>query len=103
MSRSGRRNRQQCNIVLIIKVKKTKERSVMEAAVNIGKIDLFAPLAFGQSSHRSGGTTPPPPAHLRDARRAAVATTAGTRWATTAMRTMMGTMAEGMVTVGAKD
>ena len=60
MSRSGRRNRQQCNIVLIIKVKKTKERSVMEAAVNIGKIDLFAPLAFGQSSHRSGGTTPPP-------------------------------------------
>jgi hypothetical protein len=39
---SGRRNRQrQCNSVLIVKAKNTKERAAMEAEVDVGQIDLF--------------------------------------------------------------
>ena len=39
---SGRRNRQrQCNSVLIVKAKNTKERVAMEAEVDVGQIDLF--------------------------------------------------------------
>ena len=39
---SGRRNRQrQCNSVLIVKAKNTKEHAAMEAEVDVGQIDLF--------------------------------------------------------------
>jgi hypothetical protein len=55
---SGRRNHQ-CNSVLIVKVKKTKEHAETEAVVDAGQISLFG--AFSQSSHGSSGNPPSPP------------------------------------------
>jgi hypothetical protein len=61
VSSKGRKNRQ-CNSVLIVQVKKVKERMETEAEVNTGQISLFG--AFIQSSHGSSGNPPnPPPRH----------------------------------------
>jgi hypothetical protein len=54
----GRRNRQ-CNSVLIVQVKKAKERAATEAEVDTGQISLFG--AFSQSSNVSDGPPSPPP------------------------------------------
>ncbi len=54
----GRRNRQ-CNSVLIIQVKRAKERAATEAEVDAGQISLF--VAFSQSSNTSDGPPSPPP------------------------------------------
>jgi hypothetical protein len=54
----GRRNRQ-CNSVLIVQVKKAKERTETEAEVDSGQISLFG--AFSQSSNASDGPPSPPP------------------------------------------
>jgi hypothetical protein len=54
---SGRRNCQ-CNSVLIIQVKRAKERAVTEAEVNAGQISLVG--AFSQSSNASNGNPPSP-------------------------------------------
>jgi hypothetical protein len=50
----GRRNRQ-CNSVLIVQVKRVKERAETEAEVDAGQISLFG--AFSQSSNASEMTT----------------------------------------------
>ncbi len=55
---SGRRNRQ-CNSILIVQVKKAKERAETEAVVDAGQISLFG--AFSQNSHGNNGTPPSPP------------------------------------------
>jgi hypothetical protein len=62
---SGRRNHQ-CNLVLIVQVKKAKERAETEAVVNAGQISLFG--AFGQSSHGSSGNPPSPPPRCKSPR-----------------------------------
>jgi hypothetical protein len=54
----GRRNRQ-CNSVLIIQVKKAKERAETEAKVNRGQMSLFG--SFSQGSPGSGYNPSPPP------------------------------------------
>jgi hypothetical protein len=54
----GRRNRQ-CNSVLIVQVKRAKERAATEAEVDTGQISLFG--AFSQSSNASDGPPSPPP------------------------------------------
>jgi hypothetical protein len=54
----GRRNRQ-CNLVLIVQVKRAKERAATEAEVDAGKMNLFG--AFSQSSNESDGPPSPPP------------------------------------------
>jgi hypothetical protein len=54
----GRRNHQ-CNSVLIVQVKRAKERAATEAEVNAGRISLFG--AFSQSSNASEGPPSPPP------------------------------------------
>jgi hypothetical protein len=53
-----RRNRQ-WNSVLIVQVKRAKERAATEAEVDAGQISLFG--AFSQSSNASGATPSPPP------------------------------------------
>jgi hypothetical protein len=55
---SRRRNRQ-CNSVLIVKVKKTKEHAETEAVVDTAQISLFG--AFSQSSYGSSSNPPGPP------------------------------------------
>jgi hypothetical protein len=62
----GRRNRQ-CNLVLIVQVKKAKERAQAEAVVDAGQISLFG--AFSQSSHGSSGNPPRPPPRRKSPRR----------------------------------
>ena len=54
----GRRNRQ-CNSVLIVQVKRAKERAATEAEVDAGQISLFG--AFSQSSNANDGPPSPPP------------------------------------------
>jgi hypothetical protein len=54
----GRKNRQ-CNSVLIVQVKRAKERAAAEAEVDTGQISLFG--AISQSSNASGGPLSPPP------------------------------------------
>jgi hypothetical protein len=53
-----RRNRQ-WNSVLIVQVKRAKERAATEAEVDAGQISLFG--AFSQSSNASGAPPSPPP------------------------------------------
>ncbi len=55
---SGRRNHQ-CNSVLIVQVKRAKERAATEAEVDAGQISLFG--TFSQSSNASSGNPPSPP------------------------------------------
>jgi hypothetical protein len=62
----GRQNRQ-CNLVLIIKVMRSKERAETEAEVDTGQISLFG--AFSQSSHRSRGNPPSPPTRRKSPQR----------------------------------
>jgi hypothetical protein len=54
----ARRNRQ-CNSVLIVQVKKAKERAETEAKVNRGQMSLFG--SFSQGSPGSGYNPSPPP------------------------------------------
>jgi hypothetical protein len=54
----GRRNRQ-CNLVLIVQVKRAKERAATEAEVDAGQISLFG--ALSQSSNANDGPSSPPP------------------------------------------
>ena len=54
----GRKNRQ-CNLVVIVQVKKAKERAEMEAEVDAEQISIFG--TFSQSSHGSSGNPPSPP------------------------------------------
>jgi hypothetical protein len=54
----GRKNRQ-CNSVLIVQVKRAKERAETEAEVDSGQISLFG--AFSQSSNASDTPPSPPP------------------------------------------
>jgi hypothetical protein len=54
----GRKDRQ-CNSVLIVQVKRAKERAATEAEVDTGQISLFG--AFRQSSNASDGPPSPPP------------------------------------------
>ncbi len=54
----ARRNRQ-CNSVLIVQVKKAKERAETEAEVNRGQMSLFG--SFSQGSPGSGYNPSPPP------------------------------------------
>ena len=54
----GRKNHQ-CNSVLIVRVKRSKERAEMKAEADAGQISLFG--AFSQSSHGSSGNPPSPP------------------------------------------
>jgi len=56
---ASRRRNLQCNSILIVKVKKTKEHVETEAVVNAGQMSLFG--AFSQSSHGSSGNPPSPP------------------------------------------
>ena len=56
---SSRRRNCQCNSVLIIQVKRAKERAATEAEVDAGQISLF--VAFSQSSNTSDGPPSPPP------------------------------------------
>ena len=58
VDKNGRRNRQ-CNSVLIVQVKKVKERVEMEAKVNKGQMSLFG--SFSQGSPGSGYNPSPPP------------------------------------------
>jgi hypothetical protein len=53
----GRKDRQ-CNSVLIVQVKRAKERAATEAEVDTGQISLFG--AFRQSSNASDGPPSPP-------------------------------------------
>ena len=54
----GRRNRQ-CNSVLIVQVKRSKECAATETEVDAWQISLFG--AFSQSSNASNGNPPSPP------------------------------------------
>ncbi len=54
----GRKNRQ-CNSVLIVQVKRAKERAETEAEVDSGQISLFG--AFSQGSNASDAPPSPPP------------------------------------------
>jgi len=54
----GRKNRQ-CNSVLIVQVKRAKERAETEAEVDSGQISLFG--AFSQGSNASDSPPSPPP------------------------------------------
>jgi hypothetical protein len=56
---SKRRKNRQCNSVLIVQVKRAKERAETEAEVDTGQISLFG--AFSQSSNVSDGPPSPPP------------------------------------------
>ncbi len=58
VDKNGRRNRQ-CNSVLIVQVKKSKERAETEAKVNKGQMSLFG--SFSQGSPGSGNHPSPPP------------------------------------------
>ena len=59
---SSRRRNRQCNSVIIVQVKRVKERAATEAEVNTGQISLFG--TFSQSSHvRIGNPPSPPPRH----------------------------------------
>jgi hypothetical protein len=56
---SKRRKNRQCNSVLIVQVKRAKERAETEAEVDTGQISLFG--AFSQGSNASDGPPSPPP------------------------------------------
>ena len=58
---SGRSRNCQCNTILVVKVKKAKERTVMEADVDFGQIELLG--NFGQSRYGSGNKYKPPSPH----------------------------------------
>jgi len=58
VDKNGRRNRQ-CNSVLIVQVKKAKERAEMEAKVNRGQMSLFG--SFSQGSPGIGNHPSPLP------------------------------------------
>jgi hypothetical protein len=62
---SGRRNCQ-CNSVLIIQVKRAKERAATEAEVDAGQISLIG--TFSQSSNASNGNPPSPPPRRKSPR-----------------------------------
>jgi hypothetical protein len=63
----GRKN-SQCNSVVIVRVKRSKERAEMEAEADAGQISLFG--AVSQSSHGSSGNPPsPPPRRKKSPRR----------------------------------
>ena len=56
---SKKRENRQCNSVLIVQVKRAKERAETEAEVDTGQISLFG--AFSQGSNASDGPPSPPP------------------------------------------
>jgi hypothetical protein len=60
-----RKNRQ-CNSVLIVQVKKAKERAATEAKVNKGQMSLFG--SFSQGSPGSSGNPPSPPPRRKSPR-----------------------------------
>ena len=60
-----RKNRQ-CNSVLIVQVKKAKERPTTEAKVNKGQMSLFG--SFSQGSPGSSGNPPSPPPRRKSPR-----------------------------------
>jgi hypothetical protein len=76
VDKKGRRNRQ-CNSVLIVQVKKAKERAEMEAKVNRGQMSLFG--SFSQGSPGSGYNPSPPPRHKSPRFSPPVAAAAGHR------------------------
>jgi hypothetical protein len=56
----------QWNSVLIVQVKKAKERAATEAKVNKGQMSLFG--SFSQGSHGSSGNPPSPPPRRKSPR-----------------------------------
>jgi hypothetical protein len=67
----------QCNSVLIVQVKKAKERAATEAKVNKGQMSLFG--SFSQGSHGSSGNPPSPPPRRKSPRLSPPAAAAGHR------------------------